>query len=83
MSISSRWIIICIFFIEDNICYNAPENKKFTTTTTFDAFEIIDAATANTFPDYGSICRGTSLSTEIEISGLKASSVEVLKYQGP
>jgi hypothetical protein len=83
MSINSKCIIICIFFIEDSICYNAPENKKFNITTTFDAFDIDYAAPAKTLPVYRSICRGTSFFTEIEISGLKASSVEVLKYQGP
>jgi len=41
-SMSSRWIIIYIFFIADSICCRAPERimlrAKFSTTTAFELF---------------------------------------------
>jgi hypothetical protein len=80
MSISSKWIIICIFFIEDSINCTALENTKLSTNNTFDAFFNDNVAPENIFPVLCSIYRGISVSSENKVSVLKLSSVEVLKY---
>ena len=63
--IRSKWIIIYIFFIADNIYYKAPERNMFRmklkTTASFEVFLIAVTAKVKLFPYLGSTYNGNSL----------------------
>ena len=82
---SSRWIIICIFFIAENIYWSAPERAIFTikliTTASFDPFFIAAVTVAIVLAFAGFIYIGTAFSTSTTQSGgAKVILFEVLKY---